>query len=161
MVEHPLFIPGAKVAAAFKTIVTIIKNSSKMQNFYRIKHSNHLIKKFIVLILQPILLIIFLLQIGTPAYAADGQTINNTRITIIADNVELKDIFKLIEQKTEFIIGYDNAIDIKRHVSVNVSNKTVSEVLKQLLKDYKGTISQVDDYHVLIKVEKVPLKPKV
>lgn len=161
MVEHPLFIPGAKVAAAFKTIVTIIKNSSKMQNFYRIKHSNHLIKKFIVLILQPILSIIFLLQMGTPAYAADGQTINNTRITIIADNVELKDIFKLIEQKTEFIIGYDNAIDIKRHVSVNVSNKTVSEVLKQLLKDYKGTISQVDDYHVLIKVEKAPFTPKV
>jgi TonB-linked SusC/RagA family outer membrane protein len=127
-----------------------------MQNFYRIKHSAHLIKRFTSLILQPLLAIIFFLQVGTPAYAADGQTINNTRISITADNLSLKDVFNIIEHKTDFIIGYDNTIDVKKHVSLNVSNQTVSNVLQQLLKDYKGTISQVDDHHVLIRVEKAP-----
>lgn len=125
-----------------------------MQIFYRISSSFHLIKRFTSVILHPMLVIVLLLQMGIPAFAADGQTINNTRISFMADNLTLKDVFAIIEQKTDFIIGYDNTVDIKKHISLRVSNQTISEVLKQLLKNYKGTISQVDDHHVVIRVEK-------
>ncbi|NOW93907.1 TonB-dependent receptor [Mucilaginibacter sp. SG564] len=101
-----------------------------------------------------------MLQLTGPAFAADGQTINNTRISITADNITLKEAFTLIEQKTDFVIGYDNTVDIKKHISLHVSDQSISEVLKKLLKNYKGTISQVDDHHVVIRVEKAQLDPK-
>ncbi len=132
-----------------------------MQNFYRIKISTQLIKRFISGILPLVLTILLLFNSGFPAFAADGQTIDNTRISIVADNEPLKEIFNSIEKKTSFIIGYDNAIDVSKRVTLHVNNQTVSQTLKQLLKDYKGIISQVDDHHVVIKVEKAPvvLKP--
>lgn len=100
------------------------------------------------------LVAILLFQTIMPAKAADGQTINNTLITINVNNVKLKDVFTLIEHKTDFIIGYDNVLDVNKLVTVNCNNKPLNEVLKSLLFDYKGVISQVDDRHVLIKVEK-------
>jgi TonB-linked SusC/RagA family outer membrane protein len=94
------------------------------------------------------------MQIGIPARAAEGQTIDNTRISFIAENLSLKDVFTIIEKKTDFILGYDNTIDIYKHVSIRVTNQTVGQVLQHLLTDYKGTISQVDDRHILLRVER-------
>jgi len=131
-----------------------------MQIFYRIKSFIVSLKQIIAITIPYSLAALFLFNAGIPAYAAEGQTINNTRISISAENLALKDVFNIIERKTEFIIGYDNSIDTKKRVTVNVSNKTVSQVLQQLLKDYKGTISQVDEHHVVIRVEKVPVIQK-
>ena len=128
-----------------------------MQNFYRIKSFTYLIKRFISGILPLTLTILLMLNAGIPAFAADGQTINNTRISIMADDLSLKDVFSIIEKKTTFIIGYDNTVDVKKHITLHASNKTVSEVLRETLMDYKGTISQVDEHHVLIRVEKAPV----
>jgi TonB-linked SusC/RagA family outer membrane protein len=132
-----------------------------MQNFYRNKLSSVLIKRFISGILPLVLTVLLVFNSGIPAIAAEGQTIDNTRVSIMADDLSLKDVFNLIEKQTVFIIGYDNTIDVHKHISVRISNKTVSQALQQLLKDYKGTISQVDDHHVLIRVEKAPVAPKV
>jgi TonB-linked SusC/RagA family outer membrane protein len=106
-------------------------------------------------IIRFLLIMNVMLYLAFPAGAADGQTINNTRITVNAENLSVKQVFSIIEQKTAFIIGYDNSIDVKRHVNVHAENQTVAEVLKSLLRDYKGMISQVDEHHVLINAEKV------
>jgi TonB-linked SusC/RagA family outer membrane protein len=137
--------------------VKIIKNQSKMQKFYRIPLLRNSIRRFISgSLLLPLITTTFLVfNLVVPVYATGGQTINNTRISIIATDVPLGDVFDIIEKKTEFIIGYDSSIDVRKHVSVHVTDKTVNQVLQQVLKDYNGTISQVDNYHVLIKVQKV------
>ena len=100
------------------------------------------------------LVILFFVQISFPGFASAAQTINNTTISFTADNLTLKEVFKIIERKSNFLIGYDNVIDTKKRVSLVVNTKSVYSVLRQLLKDYKGSVTQVDDNHVLIKVEK-------
>lgn len=127
-----------------------------MQNFYRIKIYTHAIKRFVSIISPWTLALLLIFNASSAAFAASGQTINNTRVSIDAENKSLKDIFGIIEKETTFIIGYDDALNVNEHVSLHVNNKTVSQALQQLLKDYKGIISQVDEYHVLIKVEKTP-----
>ncbi len=131
-----------------------------MRKFYRTKISTYPLNNFKSGILRCFIAILLILQAGIPAFASEAQTINDTRISFIADNLPLKSVFSIIEQKTNFIIGYDNAIDINKRVSLRVNNRTVSQVLQQLLRDYKGTISQVDDNHVLLKVEKAPWREK-
>ncbi|EHQ30368.1 SusC/RagA family TonB-linked outer membrane protein [Mucilaginibacter paludis] len=131
-----------------------------MQNFYRIRVSNYLKKYLIPAFIRPLLIMVLMLQIIMPASAADGQTIHNVHISFVADNMLLKDVFRIIEQKTDFIIAYDNTIDINKKVSIHVTNESVSQILQKILKDYKGVISQVDDHHVIIKVEKAPASQK-
>lgn len=128
-----------------------------MQNFYRIKIYSHAIKRFVSIISPWTLALLLIFNVSSAAFAAAGQTINNTRVSIDAENKSLKDIFGIIEKETTFIIGYDDALNVNEHVSLHVNNKTVSQALQQLLRDYKGIISQVDEYHVLIKVEKAPV----
>jgi TonB-linked SusC/RagA family outer membrane protein len=132
-----------------------------MQKFYQIKPSSNLIKRLKTVLLHSLLALMLVSQLALTASAADGQTINNTRISFVADNLSVKEVFTIIEQKTNFIIGYDNSIDVKKHVSLHISDETVSKVLKELLKYYKGVISQVDDHHVLINAEKAPVTPVV
>jgi len=100
------------------------------------------------------LLLMVFMQLSLTGFAAGAQNINNTNISFNANNLTLKQVFKLIEQKSNFLIGYDNVIDTKKRVTLNVEYKSVYSVLKQLLKDYKGNVTQVDDNHVLIQVEK-------
>jgi len=104
--------------------------------------------------LKLILALIFISQIIQPGFAAEAQTMTNTTISFNADNLTLKEVFKIIENKSNFLIGYDNVIDTRKRVTLDVNAKSVYFVLKQLLKDYKGNITQVDDRHVLINVEK-------
>jgi len=132
-----------------------------MQNFYRIRHSSSLLKGLTSGILPLILTTLLIFTFVIPASATDGQTINNTRVSIMAEDMSIKAIFNIIESKTTFIIGYDNTVDVTKRTSLHVINKTVSQVLQQVLKDYRGTISQVDEYHVLIRVEKAAAAPKM
>jgi TonB-linked SusC/RagA family outer membrane protein len=125
-----------------------------MQKFYLIpflKSAKSGVKSGMVRLM---LAITFFIQLSLPAVAAEAQTINNTNISFTANNITLREVFKIIERKSNFLIGYDNVIDTKKRVSLTVDDKSVYSVLKQLLKDYKGSVTQVDDNHVLIKVEK-------
>jgi TonB-linked SusC/RagA family outer membrane protein len=128
-----------------------------MQNFYRIRISTCLKKYLVPYIMRPLVIVAILLHVFISASAASGQTIQNVYVSFKADNVNTREVIKLIEQKTDFVIAYDNVLDVNKKVSLHVSNESVSEVLKKLLKDYKGTISQVDDRHIVIKVDKIPV----
>jgi len=130
-----------------------------MQNFYRTKLYNYLKYSF-----RPSLfrypLIFLLLYNSLTAFGAEGQTINTVRISLTVNNMRLKDVLAIIEKKTDFLIGYDSELDVNKQVSLQVNNQTVNQTLQSLLKDYTGTISQVDDRHVLIKVKKKHIPAK-
>ena len=68
-----------------------------MQIFYRNKLSTFLIKSIIPGIMPLLMTLLLIFNSGLPALAADGQTIDNTRISIIADDMSLKAVFKIIE----------------------------------------------------------------
>jgi len=125
-----------------------------MQNFYRTKLCTQAKYKLRPLIYYCALALIFLIGWSSPASAAKSGTINTVHITLNVTNTRIKDVFSIIEQKTNFSIGYDNALDVNQRVSVNIDNQTIYQTLHAVLKNYNVTISQVDDYHILIKVEK-------
>ncbi|SEM64763.1 TonB-linked outer membrane protein, SusC/RagA family [bacterium A37T11] len=83
------------------------------------------------------------------------QNIKETKITIQATNLPIRQIFDNIEKQTSFIIGYDNVLDVNKKVSLNLKNTSVYDILNKLLQGYKGTVSQVDNTHVLLKIEKI------
>ena len=67
-----------------------------MQNFYRIRHSSSLLKGLTAGILPLILTTLLIFTFVIPASATDGQTINNTRISIMAEDMSIKAIFNII-----------------------------------------------------------------
>lgn len=125
-----------------------------MQKFYLIPVLNFARSGLKSGMTKLMLVLLVFMQLSLPGFAAEAQTINNTNISFTAENLTLKEVFKIIEQKSNFLIGYDNVIDTKKKVSLTVKTKSVYSILKQLLKDYKGNVTQVDEHHVLIKVEK-------
>lgn len=57
-----------------------------------------------------------------------------TRISLTVKNKDIKDVFREIEKKSQFIFIFnDNVIDSKKKVSINVKNETVDTILKKLL----------------------------
>ena len=125
-----------------------------MQNFYRIKIYSPLNKRSVAAILQLAFTIMLVFGAGSFAFAGNGQSINDTHISIDADNKSLKDVFSIIEKKTSFVIAYDDALNVKESVTLHVANKSVRQVLEQMLKNDHTSVSQIDSYHVIIKVEK-------
>ncbi|WP_158797648.1 TonB-dependent receptor [Pedobacter sp. L105] len=125
-----------------------------MQKFYPTKFLSKAKPRLRSGALKLVLALIFISQLIQPGFAAEAQTIKNTTISFNAKDLTLKEVFKIIENKSNFLIGYDNKIDTRKKVTIDVNAQSVYSILTQLLKDYKGTISQVDDRHVLINVEK-------
>ena len=132
-----------------------------MQNFYRTKLYTSVKNSWSLLLMRYSLVLLFLVYSSVTVLAAEGQTINTIRISFTANNLKLKDVLAIIERKTNFLIGYDNELDVNKRVTLQIHNETVNQTLQSLLKDYKGKISQVDDRHVLIKVEKRPVALRV
>ncbi|WP_345211012.1 TonB-dependent receptor [Mucilaginibacter gynuensis] len=122
-----------------------------MRNLYQFISNKYIFRKF------PIFLNLLLILTfnTTPSFSADGQTINTMRISITVKNERIKNVFKIIEQKTSFKIGYNsNNFDSDRTISLSANNELVINILKELLSGYQGSVQQVDEQHVLLKVEK-------
>lgn len=103
------------------------------------------------------LLIAFMICSTAPSFSAEGQDMKTVRVSIAAKNQTIKNIFKIIEQKTSFIIGYNaTTFNADKIVTISADNQPVVNVLKELIKGYKGTITQVDEQHVLLQIEKQP-----
>lgn len=84
-----------------------------------------------------------------------GQTMNDTKISLNAQKITLKAAFEDIERKTGFSIGYNaKDIDVQENVSITAIHEPVIDILKKLLKDYKGDISQVSGQNIFLKVSK-------
>lgn len=84
-----------------------------------------------------------------------GQTMNDTRISLNAHSISLKAAFNVIEQKTDFYLGYNSSdIDVNEKVNISAVDESVFTVLKRLLKNYKGDIIQVNEKNIFLKVKR-------
>ena len=97
-------------------------------------------------------LLMALMLLVSVSASAMAQSMDNTFISLHLRNRPLKAILSEIEKRSNFMIGYDNELDVNQSYSIDVNNKPVSEVLHILLNKAKGRISQTDERHILIRV---------
>ncbi|MCF6407620.1 TonB-dependent receptor [Chitinophaga filiformis] len=89
-------------------------------------------------------------------------TVRKARISLNVKNQPLKNVFLLIEQKTGLSVGYNaTAINAMEPVSYKADDEMLSTVFQDLLKDYQGTVKQVDESHIFLKLEKRKVVEKV
>ncbi|SHN44573.1 TonB-dependent receptor [Chitinophaga sp. CF418] len=82
-------------------------------------------------------------------------TVRKARISLNVKNQPLKNVFLLIEQKTGLSVGYSaTAINAMEPVNYKADDEMLATVFQDLLKDYQGTVKQVDENHIFLKVEK-------
>jgi hypothetical protein len=74
----------------------------------------------------------------------------NQNITITSKQAKISTLFEDIESQTGMTIAYNSAIiDINKVVSVNISNKTLSEALTEILKN-TGTTFTIQGKQIII-----------
>ncbi|RFM33417.1 SusC/RagA family TonB-linked outer membrane protein [Chitinophaga silvisoli] len=88
--------------------------------------------------------------------------VRDTRINLDVKNTPLRKVFLLIESQTGLSIAY-NATHVADNqlISYKATAAQLSTVLQDLLKGYEGAVKQVDDNHILLKVEKIKAAPLV
>ncbi|MDR1724680.1 MAG: carboxypeptidase-like regulatory domain-containing protein, partial [Tannerella sp.] len=75
--------------------------------------------------------------IGIGLCFAENAYSQNTYLSIEVENGLVKDVFKEIEKKSDFLIFYyDGVVDVNRRVSINVKNQTVNNILDRM---FEGT----------------------
>lgn len=66
------------------------------------------------------------------------------------ENVTIKDVFKYIEQNSEFVFLYSDDKIILKEVNLNVEGQTISQVLERLLQN-TGMSYEIDGKQILLK----------
>ena len=125
-----------------------------MQNFY--SGFSNLIRILFGLKMKLTLALILLIQTlvlaNTPT---SGQSMKEVKISLTVKQQTVREVLKIVERESAFTIGYDaEAINADRKVSISAQNKTVLEVLQQLVKDYHGTIRQMNTREIILDVYK-------
>ena len=65
----------------------------------------------------------------------------NAKINLSLSDVTLEEAIKTIEANTQFVFFFSNsAVDMTKHVDLNVKNGNIKEVLNQILSSYKYRI---------------------
>lgn len=73
---------------------------------------------------------------------AEMSYAEQTSFTVSMENQTLKSVINWVEKNSQFIFIYRTDIDLSRRVNVDVRNKTIEEVLKQM---FAGTDLE---YHI-------------
>lgn len=81
---------------------------------------------------------LFYLTLFLNATALQAQ---NSPISLHQNNVELETILNEIEKQTDYLFVYDNSIDVKQKISINVEKTALKDVLGQLFKGKNITYS--------------------
>ncbi|MCM4167288.1 TonB-dependent receptor P3 [Arenibacter antarcticus] len=82
----------------------------------------------------------------------------NSSISLTLENVSLKEALDKIEADTEFRFLYrDINIELERKVSINVSKKSIEQVLNELFKNSRTTYNIYDNRQILL----MPLSEKI
>ncbi|MDR0574410.1 MAG: TonB-dependent receptor [Tannerella sp.] len=109
-----------------------------MNNFYlskpcgmKMSQHNHRLTIFRVMKIS-----LFLFFFCTVAMFAENAHSQNARVTIKQHNVPLEIVLNEIENQTDYLFLYNgNQINVAEHVSVNVKNMPVNQLLKDLFLD--------------------------
>ena len=71
------------------------------------------------------------------------------KITLKKTNITLEEVLGDIERQSKFLFIYDNDVDLKQQVSINVKNETVEGTLNKLFAG-KNITYQVKERHILL-----------
>lgn len=91
-----------------------------------------IIPNFLLIIMRITFLLfaVGLMQLHAVSYA------QNNRLTVEEQNIELGELFNIIESKTDFYFFYNNdQINKNKKINVNMRNRKIDEVLNDVLKD--------------------------
>ena len=103
-----------------------MKNILYQESIVEIKHLFRIMRNTILA------LFIF---VGT-AFASESYS-QTMKVTVVADNISTGKVINEIEKQTDYLFVYNvNEVNLKRHVKVNVQNKSVAEVLNKV---FEGT----------------------
>jgi hypothetical protein len=99
-------------------------------------------KMLMIMKLTIVLLLFFTFQVSAKGYAQ--------KVTIVKKNVSLSEIFKSIEQQTEFLFFFDkDLIKETKPIDVAIKNATLDEALNVCLKDQQLTYTIVSNTIVI------------
>ena len=94
---------------------------------------NGIIKLGRIMRLTFFILLISLLKVSASAYS------QQTKLSMELDNVTLEDVFREIEDQSNFVFFYNaEQVKLDRRVSINVNNKKIDEILEYILSCPKG-----------------------
>lgn len=92
---------------------------------------------------------IFLLFVGNCIIAADAVYSQEAVLTLEIHNKSLKDVFRQIEDQSEFIFFYnEDAVDLHRNVDITVQKETINQVLDKILDE--SSKYEIHDRQVVI-----------
>lgn len=89
-----------------------------------------------------------LLGVSASTYSQD------TKLTLSVEEITLKEAFKQIEKKSEFVFFYnEDYIDVYRKVSLNAKDESVESILNELLDGIQSTYKRYDRQVVILPAE--------
>ncbi len=92
---------------------------------------------------------LFYLYLGVPVFAAENQP-QEVKISLNLTNVDLIRVFDEIKKQSNYSFWYRNSdIDIQEKISIQVSDKPISEVLDQVLNG-KNVKYEIKEQHIVI-----------
>jgi len=92
---------------------------------------------------------------------ADVRQDSSKLFTLNIKNGTVRQVFTTIEQQSDYTIFYhDNAVDVTRKISINVSNQSINSVLDQLFKGTDNHYSIIDKQVYIKKISKKIEKEK-
>lgn len=71
--------------------------------------------------------------------------------------VTLKDLFRYIEKNSEYVFLYASDKNLSKKVNVDVRNKTVREILDEVL-EHTGLVYEIDGKQVIVKEPKTDVQ---
>lgn len=93
-----------------------------------------------------------LLYAGTTA----GQSMNDVKIDLTAKDLSLRKVLDLIEKQTPFVIGYNNNdLNKAKTFSIEAKQRSVAEVLNQLMQHSNVDIRQISDKYIIINAKRI------
>jgi Outer membrane receptor for ferrienterochelin and colicins len=85
-----------------------------------------------------------------------AQSLSNTRITLNIKDQPIKDVITEIEKKTNLVVAYNSQrINVNKHITFEVRDEVLSKVFRRILEGYNGSVTQIDDKHIVINVERL------
>lgn len=103
---------------------------------------------------------IFLLTLFVGVSNAENVHPQNSRFSINMVNKTVREVFKEIEKKSGYIFFYyDNVVDLKRKVSINISDGTIESVLNKLFENTENTYTIHERQVTISKKKKVAADP--
>lgn len=92
---------------------------------------------------------IFLMFIGIGMISASSSYSQNTVLSLKVSNKTLKDVFREIENKSEYIFFYnDEAVNVNKRVDISVTGATITQILDKVLDKTSGY--RIEDRQVII-----------